>query len=498
MQLINSTGLNVGGTSVLSGLTYPTSDGSAGQYLQTDGSGTLSFSTVSGYTDSDVETYLNTSEIYTDATNDRLGIGDSSPAAKLTLKAGDNTYAGGFRIEGVDETTALAITHVNGDNYFSGNATDDHLVLTGTGNVGIGTSSPTALSGYSTIALNGTNGGLLEFKKGDTQMSYIANAGDPVLQFVTNGAEAMRITSTGEIVTGGLTSSTGQLHLYKADATGGKLVLQSQVASDATAKITMMSRLLDNTNKDAYIEAYRGNINFGGDAGYGKVGIGDNEPPSLLTVTGANTGFVASNGAGISGIQVSRTTTSGENLYMYTSSGAGWSGSSAVGRIESYGNNAMEIGSQQNAPISFGTNNIERMRIDGDGTFNATTRQYYMATYGEHHIRTGGAHGTGTFTLFTNGGTTTQSAGLVEVWGIYSTPSAAGYRMYIISGNRNIGTAIAYTQTGGTVPQPTLAWNGADLQISNSNSSLYYHVRVTLHDIGNTWSATWGNLPGIS
>lgn len=33
-------------------------DGTNGQYLQTDGSGTLSFSTVSGYTDSDVETYL--------------------------------------------------------------------------------------------------------------------------------------------------------------------------------------------------------------------------------------------------------------------------------------------------------------------------------------------------------------------------------------------------------------------------------------------------------
>jgi hypothetical protein len=33
-------------------------DGTNGQYLQTDGAGTLSFSTVSGYTDSDVETYL--------------------------------------------------------------------------------------------------------------------------------------------------------------------------------------------------------------------------------------------------------------------------------------------------------------------------------------------------------------------------------------------------------------------------------------------------------
>ena len=37
----------------------------------------------------------------------------------------------------------------------------------------------------------------------------------------------------------------------------------------------------------------------------------------------------------------------------------------------------------------------------------------------------------------------------------------------------------------------------AALQISNSNSSLYYHVRVTLHDIGNGWTATWGNFPGM-
>jgi hypothetical protein len=39
--------LDVTGATTLSGLAYPTSDGSAGQVLQTDGSGTLSFATVS-------------------------------------------------------------------------------------------------------------------------------------------------------------------------------------------------------------------------------------------------------------------------------------------------------------------------------------------------------------------------------------------------------------------------------------------------------------------
>src|SRR5210317_520252 len=66
------------------------SDGTNGQVLTTDGSGTLSFSTISGYTDSDVETYLNTSMIYTDATNDRLGIGTSSPAEPLHVQEGSS------------------------------------------------------------------------------------------------------------------------------------------------------------------------------------------------------------------------------------------------------------------------------------------------------------------------------------------------------------------------------------------------------------------------
>ena len=130
---------------------------------------------------------------------------------------------------------------------------------------------------YGVLRVNGSGSATypnFTFNGDDNTGMY--RAGTDVLAFTTGGTERMRITSTGEIVTGGLTSSTGQLHLYKADATGGKLVLQSQVASDATAKISMLSRLLDNSNKTAYIEAYRGNINFGGESGYGHVLIGKN------------------------------------------------------------------------------------------------------------------------------------------------------------------------------------------------------------------------------
>jgi hypothetical protein len=95
MQLINSTGLNVGGTSVLSGLTYPTSDGSAGQYLQTDGSGTLSFSTVSGYTDSDVATYLGGGNTINIDTQGTIKLDGNYPDGTNNVVLGDGAFANG-------------------------------------------------------------------------------------------------------------------------------------------------------------------------------------------------------------------------------------------------------------------------------------------------------------------------------------------------------------------------------------------------------------------
>jgi len=141
-----------------------------------------------------------------------VGIGTSSPAGKLTLKAGDNSYAGGFRIEGTDETTALAITHVNGDNFFSGNGTDDHLVLTGTGNVGIGNSSPVEMLTIGSTSdtsvraqfLSSTTGaGTIQFGDGTGASAYSGyinyTHSDNALAFATGSSERMRIDGSGRL-----------------------------------------------------------------------------------------------------------------------------------------------------------------------------------------------------------------------------------------------------------------------------------------------------------
>ncbi|MGY8866403.1 MAG: hypothetical protein ACKVJK_12355, partial [Methylophagaceae bacterium] len=90
-----------------------------------------------------------------------------------------------------------------------------------------------------------------------------------------------------------------------------------------------------NSNKNAYIEAYRGNINFGGDAGYGNVGIGTNSPDAPLSIYDAD--LTTTGGSGVGGIRVHRPGSFGQFGYMeygYGSSttyiGSSYTGSTAA------------------------------------------------------------------------------------------------------------------------------------------------------------------------
>jgi hypothetical protein len=175
----------------VSGIDYPTSDGTNGQVLTTDGAGTLSFSTISGYTDSDVETYLNTSTIYTDATNDRLGIGTSSPQdvlhvknstqavgdAQVILEGRPAGYGTGISFQAeltggslkemarivADGSAAWNTTTTTQDarlRFFTTNdgTESEKMVISHDGNVGIGTSSPASMIHLS-AGVTGVSGG---------------------------------------------------------------------------------------------------------------------------------------------------------------------------------------------------------------------------------------------------------------------------------------------------------------------------------------------------
>jgi hypothetical protein len=88
-----------------------------------------------------------------------------------------------------------------------------HVTIDASGNVGIGTSSPTNVSNYKAITVNGTTGSFIDFQSNGTTggriqtdttypgMALFAIATQPLV-FGTNGTERARIDSSGNLLVG--------------------------------------------------------------------------------------------------------------------------------------------------------------------------------------------------------------------------------------------------------------------------------------------------------
>ena len=203
-----SGGVTATGTNVLSGLTYPTSDGSNGQALVTDGSGNLSFSSISaGGNAFGTIAVSGQSNVVADSNSDTLTLVAGSNIT-ITTTPGTDTVTiaasgGGSSITVQDEGSALS-TALGTLNFVGAGVT-----ATGTG-------------ATKTITIPGGSNGVTVQEEG----SSLSTAGT-TLNFVGSG-----VTATGTGATKTITiPGGGSSNVFSTLAVSG----QSSVVADSTA-----------------------------------------------------------------------------------------------------------------------------------------------------------------------------------------------------------------------------------------------------------------------
>jgi hypothetical protein len=179
---------------------------------------------------------IDTNTLYVDSTNNRVGIGTSSPATELDVagNATVGTNTGGIlNVKGGSTTSSQVrffdggtgrarIGVPTGQTYLSLSGSDTltaDVVIDSSGNVGIGTSSPsveleiassapqmritdTDTNAVFQINASSTTGGV------ELQADVTAVGSNPSMAFDVAGSEAMRLDSSGNLLVGRTTSGT--------------------------------------------------------------------------------------------------------------------------------------------------------------------------------------------------------------------------------------------------------------------------------------------------
>jgi len=209
---------------------------------------TLTNPAINGFTGDTSVINVGSGQFYKD-TSGNVGIGTASPSTKLEVngKLYVNTSVAGDVMTNLVNSSAtgyglrVAAGGSDAGHYvaaFNNSAGTNYAIIDGSGNVGIGTSSPTSLSNYKAITINGTTGSLIDMQSNGTTgarfqcdttypgVALFTLTNNPMV-FGTNSAEKMRIDSSGNLLVGTTSQiSSSKIGIVFDGATQNGIVLK--------------------------------------------------------------------------------------------------------------------------------------------------------------------------------------------------------------------------------------------------------------------------------